>query len=153
MKKQDYTVSIMVNATAVEVFKSINNVSKWWSEDMEGSSQKLNDEFTVHFGETSITVKLVELIPYKKIGWYVTDCYKHFLKDKKEWKDTTMTWEISAAGNATQINFTHTGLVPGLECYGACEKAWDFYIKESLFKLLTKGKGTPELKFKQKLSA
>jgi hypothetical protein len=84
MKKQDYTVSIMVNATAEEVFKSINNVSKWWSEDMEGSSQKLNEEFTVHFGETSITVKLVELIPYKKIGWYVTDCYKHFLKDKKE---------------------------------------------------------------------
>ena len=153
MKKQDYHVSISVKATAAEVFKSINNVSKWWSEDLEGNSQKQDDEFTVRFGETSITVQLVELIPYRKIGWYVTDCYKHWLKDKKEWKGTKMVWEILSGGDMTQINFTHIGLVPGLECYGGCEKAWDFYIKDSLFKLLTEGKGKPELKVKQKLSA
>ena len=46
MKKQDYTVNITVNATAKEAFKSINSVTKWWTEYVEGSSQKLNDEFT-----------------------------------------------------------------------------------------------------------
>ena len=50
MKIQDYTVTITVNATAKEAFDSINNVSRWWTENLEGSSQKLNDEFTVHFG-------------------------------------------------------------------------------------------------------
>jgi len=112
----------------------------------EGHSEKLNDVFTVRFGETFITVKIVELIPGKKIGWHVIDCYKDWLKDKKEWKDTTMSWEISTEKNSTLINFTHIGLVPGIECYGGCEKAWNFYVKESLFKLLTAGKGTPELK-------
>ena len=146
MKKQDYNVSITVNATTQEAFKSINNVSDWWTRVFEGHSEKLNDVFTVRFGETFITVKIVELIPGKKIGWHVIDCYKDWLKDKKEWKDTTMSWEISTEKNATQINFTHTGLVPGIECYDGCEKAWNFYVKESLFKLLTAGKGIPELK-------
>ena len=54
-----------------------------------------------------------------------------------------MSWEISAKKNATQISFTHIGLVPGIECYNGCEKAWNFYVKESLFKLLTEGKGIP----------
>jgi hypothetical protein len=31
MKKQDYTASIMVNATAQEAFNAINNVRGWWS--------------------------------------------------------------------------------------------------------------------------
>ena len=84
MKKQDYTTTITVNATAQKAFNSINSVSKWWTENLEGSSQKLNDEFTVRFGETFITIKIVELIPDKKILWHVIDCYKHWLKDKKE---------------------------------------------------------------------
>lgn len=143
MKKQDYTVSITVSATAQEAFNSINSVSKWWTENLEGSSQKLNDEFTVRFGETFITVKIVELIPYRKILWHVIDCYKHWLKDKKEWKDTKISWEILSEKDITQISFTHIGLVPGIECYNGCEKAWNFYLKESLFKLLTKKKECP----------
>jgi hypothetical protein len=145
MKKQDYAASITVNATAKEAFKAINNVSKWWTQDLEGNSQKLNDVFTVHFGETFITVEIVELIPGKKIGWHVIDCYKHWLKDKKEWKDTKMTWEISSKKDATQITFTHIGLIPGLECYNGCENAWGQYINGSLFKLLTKEKRLPVL--------
>jgi hypothetical protein len=146
MKKHDYNTSITVNATPQEAFKSINSVSGWWTTIFEGHSEKLKDVFTVRFGETFITVKIVELIPYKKIGWQVIDCYKHWLKNKKEWKDTTMSWEISAEQHTTKISFTHIGLVPGIECYNGCEKAWDFYIKESLFKLLTERKGIPELK-------
>jgi len=51
MKEQDYTTTITVNATAQDAFKAINNVTKWWTENLEGRSQKLNDEFTVQFGD------------------------------------------------------------------------------------------------------
>jgi len=145
MEKQDYRTSITADVTPQEAFNSINDVSKWWSQDVKGSSQNLNDIFTITFGETWLEIKIVELIADRKIVWHVADCYKHFLKDKKEWKDTTMTWEISTDYGITQIGFTHFGLVPGVECYEICEKAWDFYIKESLFKLLAKGNGMPEL--------
>jgi len=147
MKNQDYNVSITVNATAQEAFKSINSVSKWWTEHLEGSSQKLNDEFTVRFGDVHVsTQKLVEVVPDKKVVWLVTDSNLNFAKNKHEWTNTKIIFEISKHANQTKISFTHVGLVPEIECYGGCSGAWDEYIDGSLFKLLTEGKGTPELK-------
>ena len=51
-----------------------------------------------------------------------------------------MLWQIlPATKDTTTINFTHNGLVPGMECYNGCEKAWDHYIKESLFEQVANG--------------
>ncbi|PSL46507.1 hypothetical protein CLV51_103487 [Chitinophaga niastensis] len=147
MKTQDYNEIITVNATAQEAFESINSVSKWWTENLEGSSQKLNDEFTVRFDDIHVSKqKLVEVIPDKKVVWLVTDSKLNFLKDKHEWTNTKISFEIAEKDGKTQINFTHIGLVPEVECYNSCTNAWGQYIKGSLFKLLTEGKGTPELK-------
>jgi hypothetical protein len=145
MKEQDYHVSITVDVTAQEAFKSINSVSKWWTENLEGSSQKLNDEFTVRFDDVHVsTQKLVEIIPNKKVVWLVTDSKLNFVKDKEEWTHTKISFEIAEKDGKTQISFTHIGLVPGVECYSGCTNAWGQYIKGSLFKLLTEGKGRPE---------
>ncbi|MGI8952777.1 MAG: SRPBCC domain-containing protein [Chitinophagaceae bacterium] len=144
MKKQDYNVTITVKATAKEAFKNINSVSKWWTENLEGSLQKLNDVFTVYFGETFVTFKIIEVVPDKKIVWLVTDCYLHWLKDKKDWKGTKIVFEILEQKDSTKIIFTHVGLVPEIECYNDCIKGWDQYIKGSLFKLISEGKGLPE---------
>jgi hypothetical protein len=38
---------------------------------------------------------------------------------------------------------THIGIVPSVECYDSCEKGWDLYIKESLFKYINEGRGIP----------
>ena len=147
MKNQDYNVSITVNATAQEAFKSVNSVTKWWTEHLEGSSQKLNDEFTVRFGDVHMsTQKLVEFVPDKKVVWLVTESKINFVENKQEWTNTRIVFEISSQGNKTKIDFTHLGLVPGIQCFGGCSGAWDEYIEGSLFKLITEGKGTPELK-------
>ena len=149
MQEQDYHTSITVDATAQEAFESINSVSKWWTENLEGSSQKLNDEFTVRFGDVHVSrQKLVEVIPDKKVVWLVTDSKLNFVKDKHEWTNTKISFEIAEKGGKTQIHFTHIGLVPGVECYNGCTSAWGQYIKGSLFRLLTEGKGRPELKYK-----
>jgi len=145
MKNQDYNASIRVDASAEAAFNSINKVADWWSADLEGDPEKLNDIFTVHFGEVYITIQVLELVPFQKIHWQVVDCNKPWLKNKKEWNGTEMIWEITTAKKTTEVRFTHFGLVPEAECYAGCEKAWEFYIKESLFKLLTAGKGIPEL--------
>jgi len=71
------------------------------------------------------------------------------LNDKKEWNGTKIVWKISKRDYLTQIDFTHIGLVPEIECYDNCVKGWNQYVKESLFKLITEGKGKPE---KQKVS-
>ena len=146
MKKQDYTTTILVRATATRAFKSINNVAGWWTENIDGRSEKLNDVFNIHFGETFVTMKIVESVPDKRVVWNVTDCYLHWLADKKEWKDTRIVFEISTEGESTRIQFTHVGLVPEVECYDNCVKGWDQYIKDSLAKLINEGNGLPQTK-------
>ena len=36
-------------------------------------------------------------------------------------------------------------LVPEIECYNDCSNAWSGYIQDSLFNLITTGKGQPDL--------
>ncbi|MFI5134394.1 MAG: SRPBCC domain-containing protein [Chitinophagales bacterium] len=144
MNKQDYNAIITVNATAEKAFNNIKSVSKWWGTNFEGSSQKSGDVFTIRFGKTWVTFEIAEVVPDKKIAWLVTDCNLEWIKDKKEWKGTKMLFKISAKDNATQISVTHIGLVPGIECYNDCVKGWNFHLKESLFKLITEGKGMPD---------
>jgi hypothetical protein len=46
MSDPDYTTAITVDQTAKEAFNAINNVRGWWSEEIEGSTDKLGDELT-----------------------------------------------------------------------------------------------------------
>lgn len=140
---QDYHCRITANIKGKEAFNKIKRVSEWWATNMEGKAQNLNDVFTVRFGETYGTFKITEMIPGKKMEWQVTDNYMHLLKNKTEWKGTKIIWELSHENNSTQISMTHIGLVPGIECYDDCKKGWDFYLKESLFKLMARDKGIP----------
>lgn len=147
MEKQNYMATIEVSQSANEAFKSINKVTEWWMENLEGNSEKLNDIFTVDFGDKNfVTHKLIEVIPNKKVVWLVTDCYLSWFNDKTEWTNTKMSFEISTTENGSQIKFTHIGLVPGIECYDMCVKGWDQYIKDSLLKLITEGEGQPQKK-------
>ena len=144
MKQEDYSVSIVANVTAQEAFKSINSVTKWWTENLEGHSERLNDVFTVRFGDVHVsTQKLVEVIPNKKVVWLVTDSNLNFVKDKHEWTGTKISFEIFEKNNQTEIRFTHLGLVPKYECFDACSNAWGEYIQQSLLSLIRTGKGQP----------
>ena len=147
MENKNYNATIMVSQPANEAFKNINSVSKWWTENLAGDSENLNGIFTVDFGDNNfVTHQLIEVVPGKKVVWLVTDCYLSWFKDKTEWTNTKMSFEISPKGNLTAIDFTHIGLVPEVECYDNCVKGWDQYVKGSLFKLITEGKGEPQKK-------
>lgn len=145
----DFKITLSVNRTANEVFNAINNVRGWWTEDLEGKSQKLNDEFTVRFFDDIhvSTQRLVEVIADKKVVWLVTDSTLNFLKDQNEWTGTRISFEIAEKDGKTQMDFTHVGLVPEIECYKDCTLGWNRYIHGSLLYLLTEGIGKPELKF------
>ena len=143
MKSENYNRSITANVNPIEAFNSICKVNEWWGKNIDGQTVKLNDVFTFHAGDTWVTFKITESDPGKKIVWHVTGCFLHWLNNKTEWNDTDVVFEISEKGDATEINFTHVGLVPQVECYNNCVKGWDQYFKGSLLNLLTTGKGQP----------
>lgn len=143
----DFTATILVDQTPKQAFDAINNPRAWWSEAIEGSTSKLNDEFFYQYKDIHLCkMKLIELIPGKKVVWLVLDNYFKFTKDKSEWKGTKVIFDIAKKGNKTQITFTHEGLVPQYECYEICREAWTQYIMDSLRNLIATGKGQPNKK-------
>jgi hypothetical protein len=144
MDQQNYQCSIAADFTSREAFEAIGRVNEWWTRSFEGSAEKLNDVFTVRFGETFVTFKVTQSVPGQKVAWHVTDCFLPWLKDKTEWNGTTVMFEISALGDNTQVKMTHIGLVPEIECFDGCKSGWDKYFKGSLFKLLTEHAGVPQ---------
>jgi hypothetical protein len=152
MANLDFTTGILVTQTPKEVFKAINNVRGWWSEEIEGSTKKLNDEWTYHYEDVHhCKMKIVEFIPNKKVVWKVLDNHFSFTKDKSEWKGNKIIFEITEKGKKTEIKFTQVGLVPKYECYDICKNAWDTYIQKSLRSLIVKGKGKPNAKSKPQM--
>jgi hypothetical protein len=139
---KSFSTRIEVTASPEDVFDHINDVSKWWSKDFEGSSTKLNDEFVIcHPGQHFSKQKLVEFIPAKKVVWLVTGSELNWLeKDRAEWTGTRMIFELTPEGYKTLLHFTHEGLVPGKECYDRCMLGWDMVIKDWLFGFITSGK-------------
>ena len=147
MKPQDFTTTIVVDQTPDEVFTAINDPRAWWSQEIVGGTDKLNDEFSYHYQDVhNCQIKLIEVIRDKKVVWQVLDNYFKFTKDKSEWKGTKIIFDISAKDNKTQLRFTHMGLVPSYECFDICSNAWTQYINQSLWSLITKGKGRPNAK-------
>src|SRR6266478_4694838 len=139
MTNKNCTATIEVAKSPQDVFNCIKEVSKWWSKDFEGNSTKLNDEFVIHHPDRHYSKqKLIEVIPDKKIVWLVTESKLNWIeKNKEEWTNTKMVFEISSANDKTILHFTHEGLIPDLECYSMCAQGWDMFIKERLYNFMT----------------
>jgi hypothetical protein len=149
MKPKSLTISFAVEQSPEEVFDAINNVRGWWSGEIDGSTDKLGEEFTYRYKDIHrSTQKITEFVPGKKVVWHVSDAQLNFVKDKTEWNGTEVVFDITRKGEKTEVRFTHVGLVPTFECYGGCSGAWGFYINDSLRNLITKGKGQPNEKEK-----
>jgi hypothetical protein len=145
--QKDYSTLMEVEKTSNDVYTAINNVPLWWTENFQGDSKRLNDEFMVTFGETFIKLKVVDLVNNYRVVWEVTDCFKHFLKNKREWVGTKICFDIANEENKkVKLTFTHLGLSTPLECYEVCCDAWNGYLQGSLKNLITTGKGTPDKK-------
>jgi hypothetical protein len=147
MNAQNFSATITVDQTPDEAFAAVNNVRGWWSEEIEGGTDKLGDEFTYHYKDVHrCKMKLTEFIPGRKVVWLVVDNFFNFTQDKSEWKDTEIIFEISRKSDKTEVHFTHRGLVPEYECFEVCSSAWGSYVNGSLRSLIATGKGKPNRK-------
>lgn len=144
MENKSYTTTIVVSKTPKETFDAINNVRGWWSENVEGGTSRLNDEFDYHYKDIHrCKMRLVEVVPEQRVVWLVLENYFNFITDQKEWVGTKVIFDITQQGDKTQLVFTHLGLVPDYECYDICFDAWTGYINNSLRNLIETGKGEP----------
>jgi hypothetical protein len=147
MSAAGFTSSFTVDQNPGEAFKAITDLRGWWSEEIEGNTDKLGGEFTYRYQDVHrCQLKLTELIPDRKVVWHVLDNYFNFTEDKTEWIGTDLIFELAEKGDKTEIQFTHVGLVPDYECFDICSNEWSRYVNGSLRSLITTGKGQPNEK-------
>lgn len=137
--KANYSVSIEVEKSVSEVFKHLTqDVSKFWPEDFEGASTRLNDEFVFSIGDSHYSKnKVAELLPDKKVVWLVTESVRK--TDNYDWSGTRMIFELSPNGDHTRLQFTYDGPVLADEI-DRLKQVCDMTIKERLHNFLNNDK-------------
>ena len=152
MTKQDYRLSMSAPVSASDAYDKIARVSEWWVKDFQGSARNSGDTFTVRFGGPFVDFKITEFVDFKiteavpgsKVVWHVTNCFLPWLKDKTEWNDTDVVFEVSAGQSETTVTMTHEGLVPEVECFESCVQGWNQYFGQSFRQFLNDGCGMPQ---------
>lgn len=151
---KSFTATILVDQTPETAFHAIQDFRAWWSEEIEGDTDKLNETFFYHYKDIHLCkIKLIEKVSNKRLVYLVVDNQFNFVKDKTEWVNTKLLFEITTTDGKTVVKFTHEGLVPTYECYQVCNDAWTGYIKDSLYNLIATGKGNPNPKDKDGFNA
>ena len=143
MTTQDFTMTMLVDATPAQVFDAINNVRGWWSEEIDGATDALGATFEFHYKELHrSTHRITEMVRGERIVWQTVTASINFVTDKTEWDGTRVVFDIARKGDRTELRFTHVGLVPAIQCYGDCSGAWGYHLG-SLRELIETGTGRP----------
>lgn len=144
MSQQNYISTIVVDQSPPTAFQAIQNFRGWWSEEIEGKTDEPGETFFYHYKDVHLSkIKLVEVVPDKRLVYQVMANEFNFTKDKSEWVNTRLIFDLEPMDGNTKIIFTHEGLVPEYECYKVCEDAWSSYIQGSLKSFIETGKGRP----------
>jgi len=154
MANKDFSSTILVDKDAETAFRAIKDFRGWWSEEIEGKTDQLNETFFYHYKDIHLCkLKLIEVDEPSKLVYLVTENEFNFVEDKTEWVGSHLVFDIKPEGDKTRIQFTHEGLTSADECYEVCRDAWTTYIQKSLYQLITTGKGTPNPKDSEGINA
>ncbi len=141
-----YTTSYTVEQSPEQVFAAIVDVRGWWTGQVDGTTNELGAEFTYrHRPQHYSRQRVTELRDGRTVAWEVTESDLSFIADPDERTGTRIIFDILATedGGST-LRFTHIGLMPDVECFGACTTGWLHYVGGSLRSLITTGKGLPD---------
>lgn len=143
---EHYSTTIILDTTPAKVFSALTNeLMLWWTTLFEGRADRIDDKFTVRFGDNIFkTMQVMELVENAKVAWEVKDSLIAVpeLQNQKEWIGTTIIWEIIPGETHTQLRLTHIGLNADVECYTLCTAGWKQFLN-SLKAYLETAKGNP----------
>jgi hypothetical protein len=153
MTDHDYTAAITVDASPQEAFAAAADLRAWWSEEIDGDTDRLGAEFTYNYMDMHrCTLRVTEFVPGRRVAWLVLENFFVFT-DGAEWLGTTIEIDVAERDGRTEVRLTHRGLEPHHDCYDVCSKSWDFYVGRSLLGYITDGQGRPNARGRANLPA
>ena len=137
-KAANYTVEIEIAKSPIDVFDHVIDLPKWWPEEFEGESVKLNTEFVFRTGDGHYSKnKVVEFVPNKKVVWLTTESMRK--TDNYDWTGTKFIFELTPHGSNTLLKFTYDGVVLQHESERLAQIC-DITIKELFYNFITYGR-------------
>ena len=125
MSDHSFTTSFTVDRAPKEAFAAIADVRGWWSDEIDGGTAELGDEFIYRYEDVHCCrIRVTEVVPDRKVSWLVVENHFDFTADKTEWTGTTISCDISEKDAQTEVRFTHQGLVPEYACFDVCSTSW-----------------------------
>lgn len=116
----------------------------WWS-TQGGSVAGEGSRLQLVWSETDfIEFEVTGFDEPGSMRWQCVAQHDRNLPEPDEWVGTALDFEIAGDGSGGAVlRFTHDGLEPALDCYVACERGWDFFLRRSIRSLLVDGVGMP----------
>lgn len=125
-------VNVDINKT-YSAITTLEGLSDWWTKTTGEINQ--GEKLYFHFGEHSIEMTILELVPDKKVIWQCTE-------KEGEWKDTIITFDLVDTGEQVFINFSHSNWAEQTDLCSHCSTKWAVFML-SLKDYLETGKGRP----------
>jgi len=115
----------------------------WWSTRGAGTTAA-GDRLRLDWSRTEFVEFQVDVADRPRaMRWRCIAQHDRNLPEPDEWVGTVVTFRITPADGGSLLRVEHQGLVPALECYGACERGWDFFLRRSVRHLIATGSGLP----------
>jgi uncharacterized protein YndB with AHSA1/START domain len=114
-----------IAAPAGRVYQALattEGLSGWWTRDVLGDPQvggKL--EFYFGYPEPAAVMEVTELVPARRVAW-------RCVQGPDEWVGTTLTYDLSAAGDETALLFTHSDWREPIEFMHHCSTKWAYHL-------------------------
>lgn len=143
MPNRDFTISYEVAQQPGVVHDAVLDVRGWWSQRIEGDTDRLGEFVYTVPGIHRTRVRITELVPGRRVVWRVVDNWFAFDPDRDEWAGTEIRFDIEPTGTGSRLTFTHVGLNADLACYQGCATGWTTHVRDSLAALITTGTGSP----------
>ena len=76
LQEQGLALQFAVDQSPAAVFQAIQHVRGWWSEEIKGNTANQGDEFEYSYQDVHrCKIRLIEVIPDKRIVWQVLENY------------------------------------------------------------------------------
>lgn len=114
-----------IEAPLSEVFGAIatrEGLEGWWVPKVEGRTDSGGRLTFYNAGPSPMVVmEVVEVEPDERVVWRCLD-------GPDEWKETTVTFDLSISGDEAVVLFTHAGWREPVEFLHHCSTKWAYYL-------------------------
>ena len=114
---------------------TLEGLSGWWARDTSGQTEP-GGVIAFRFVAGGFDMKVVELVPGKRVLWEVVD-------GPAEWIGTHVDWHLSQSEAYTIVLFEHRGWAEPVEFMYHCSTKWAVFLL-SLKQLVETGSGAPD---------